>query len=82
MRKLFFYHEEQKLGFGLHGSESRCSISSKRVVLLLNGKKRGRKRLGAIFKSIGKFVLKVIDLVLLFGPLFELTLIIAKWLGW
>ena len=82
MRKLLFYHEELKLCFKLPGSKSRCSISSRRVVLLLNGKKRGRKRLGAIFKSIGKVVLKVIDLVLLFGPLFELTLIIAKWLGW
>ena len=82
MRRFIFYHEEQRLGFRLLGSESRCSISSRRVVLLFNGKKRGRKRLGVIFKSIGKFVLKVIDLVLLFGPLFELTLIIVKWLGW
>ena len=82
MLKIFFYQEEQKLGFGLPGFKSRCSISIRKVVLLINGKKRGRKRLGVIFKSIGKFILKVIDLFLLFGPLVELTLLIAKWLGW
>lgn len=82
MCKIIFYQEEQKQGFRLPGSKSRCSISSKRFVLLIYGKKRGRKRLGTIFKSIGKIILKVIDLFLLFGPLVELTLLIAKWLDW
>ena len=62
MLKIKFYHEKQKQGFGLLGSESRCSITRWKVVLLNNGKKRGRKRLVAIFKSICnvcKFVVKI-----------------------
>ena len=37
MRRFIFYHEEQRQGFWFLGSKSRCSISSRRVVLLNNG---------------------------------------------
>lgn len=47
-------------GTWLSGSKSHCSISSKEVVLLNDGKKRRHFKIGAIFKSIGKMLLKVL----------------------
>jgi hypothetical protein len=82
MRRFIFYHEEQRLGFRLLGSESRCSISSRRVVLLNNGKKKGRKRFGAIFKSLWKTFRKCVELVLALGFIAKLALLILSWLGW
>ena len=82
MRKKIVYHEEQKLGFEFHGSKSRCSISSKRFVLLDNGKKKGRKRLGTIFKSLGKWVLKIMDFILILGTIIEFALLIKNYFGW
>lgn len=82
MRKFIFYHEEQRLGFRLLGSESRCSISSRRVVLLNNGKKKGRKRFGAIFKSLWKTFRKCVELVLALGFIAKLALLVLSWLGW
>lgn len=78
MKKIIFYHEELKLGFRLPGSKSRCSISSRSVVLLNDGKKRGPKRPGQIFKSIGKVLLKVIEIFLAIGTLAELMLFILN----
>jgi hypothetical protein len=82
MRRFIFYHEEQRLGFRLLGSGSRCSISSRRVVLLNNGKKKGRKRFGAIFKSLWKTFRKCVELVLALGFIAKLALLILSWLGW
>ena len=78
MRKFIFYHEEQRQGFWLLGSKSRCSISSRRVVLLINGKKRDRKRLGAIFKSIGKLLKAITKVIIALGTIAELTLLILN----
>ena len=78
MRKLIF-HEMRVQGTWLSGSKSHCSISSREVVLLNDGKKRRHSKIGAIFKRIGKFVLKVI---LSLGAISELTLFILKCLGW
>ena len=78
MRKKIIYHEEQKLGFELHGSRSRCSISNRRFVLLDNGKKKGRKRLGSIFKSIGKVLRMVVKVIIAIGAIAELVLFILK----
>lgn len=82
MRKFIFYHEEQRLSFRLLGSKSRCSISSRRVVLLNNGKKKGRKRLGPIFKSLWKTFRKCVEFVLALGFIAKLALFILNWLGW
>ncbi len=82
MRKFIFYHEEQRLGFRLLGSESRCSISSRRVVLLNNGKKRGRRRIGPIFKSFWKMFRKCVEFILALGFIAKLALLVLSWLGW
>jgi hypothetical protein len=74
--------ETRVQGTWLSGSKSRCSISSRKVVLLNDGKKRSRRRLGAIFKSIVKVALKTIDVIIALGALAELVLLILGWLGW
>lgn len=81
MRKIIF-HEMRVQGTWLSGSKSRCSISSREVVLLNDGKKRSRKRLGTIFKSIGKWVLKIMEFILALGTIVEFALFIKNWLGW
>ena len=82
MRRFIFYHEEQRQGFWFLGSKSRCSISSRRVVLLNNGKKRGRKRLGPIFKGLWKMFRKCVAFILALGFIAKLALLILSWLGW
>lgn len=82
MKKIIFYHEELKLGFRLPGSKSRCSISSRSIVLLNDGKKKCRKRLGAIFKSIGKWVLRLMDFILALSTIIGFTLLVKNYLGW
>lgn len=74
MRRFIVYHEEKKQGFGLLGSESRCSITSWKFVLLNDGKKRSRKRLDAIFKSVCKVSKWMIKFVIALGALAELAL--------
>ena len=78
MKKVYFYHEEQKLGFELQGSKSRCSISNRSFVLLYDGKRRGRKRLGKIFKSIGKVLKTIAKVIIALGTIAELTLFILN----
>ena len=70
------------LGIWLSISRNRCSISSLEVVLIQSGKKTRRRRLGAIFKSIGKVLLKAIELIVALSPFVELILVIKNWLGW
>lgn len=79
MQKLIFYQEEQKLGFELHGSKSRCFISNRNFVLLNDGKKKGRKRLGKIFKSIGKVLKTIAEVIIALGTIAELTLFILNY---
>lgn len=81
MKKIIF-HETQVQGTWLSGSKSRCSISSREVVLLNDGKKRSRRKLGAIFKSIGKVALKVVEVILALATLAEFISLIMNWLGW
>lgn len=82
MKKVLFYHEEQKLGFDLQGSKSRCFISSKCFVLLNDGKKNRRRRLGAIFKSIGKCVLRIMDFILALSTIIGFALLVMNYFGW
>ena len=69
-------------GTWLSGSKSRCSISSKEVVLLKGDKKSKPKRPGSFFKSIGKVLIKIVEVILALGTIAELALVILKWLGW
>ena len=73
MRKIIF-HEMRVQGTWLSGSKSRCSISSREVVLLNDGKKRSRKRLDVIFKSVCKVSKWMIKFVIALGALAELAL--------
>ena len=75
-------HETRVQGTWLSGSKSRCSISSRDVVLSNNGKKRSRRRLGAIFKSIGKVILEIIKIIVAVGAIAKLALIVIDRLGW
>ena len=74
--------EKRVQGTWLSGSKSRCSISSRERVLLIDGKKRRRSKIGAIFKRVGKVLLKTIEVVIALSPFVELALIILNWLGW
>ena len=78
MRKIFFYHEEHKLDFKLHGSKSRCSISNRSILLLNDGEKKGRKRLGLVFKSFCKVLKTVVKFIIAIGAIAELALFILK----
>ena len=66
----------------LSGSKSRCSISSSERVLLIDGKKRRRSKIGAIFKKIWKGILIVIELVLALDSLLDFASVILNWLAW
>lgn len=74
--------EKRVQGTWLSGSKSRCSISSRERVLFIDGKKRRRSKIGAIFKRVGKVLLKTIEIVVALSPFVELALIILNWLGW
>lgn len=81
MRKIIF-RETRVQGTWLSGSKSRCSISSTEKVLLIDGKKRSRKRLGAIFKSIGKVLKTVAKVIIAIGAIAELALAIKNLFVW
>ena len=78
MRKFINFHEEHKLDFKLRGSKSRCSISNRSIVLLNDGKKNGRKRLGIFFKSFCKVLKTVAKVIIAIGAIAELVLFILK----
>ena len=80
--KKIIYCEKRVRRTWLSGSKSRCSISSRKVVLLNDGKKRSRKRLGAIFRKIGKVVLGIIEVILALGTLADFALFIWNRYGW
>lgn len=63
-------------------SWNRCSISSLMVVLLQGEKKRGRRRLGTIFKSYGKGLLKTVEVIVALSTFVELALKIMNWINW
>lgn len=78
----FKFHEMRVQGTWLSGSKGRWSYTSREVVLLNNGKKRGRRRLGTFFKSIGKVVKSVIDFVLALGNISKLALFFMNKFNW
>ncbi len=80
--KKIIYREKRVQRTRLSGSKSRCSISSRKTVLLNDGKKRSRTRLGTIFRRIGKVVLTIIEVILALGTLADLTLFIWNRYGW
>ena len=81
MKKNIF-HEERVQGTWLLGSKSRCSISSRRVVLYNYCKVRKPLKIGALLKKIGCFCLKVFGLIRAFGKIAELATFIINRLGW
>ena len=81
MRK-FIFHETRVQGTWRSGSKSHCSISSREVVLLNDGKKRRHSKIGAIFKSIGKQLLKLL-IAIASGVIVEILVsFIMTFLGW
>ena len=64
-----FYRETRVQGAWRSGSESRCSISSTEKVVEVEERKRKRLKIGAIFKSIGKWLPKVADVIIAIGSI-------------
>ncbi len=69
-------------GVRLSISRNRCSITRWKLVLFNNVKKRRRSKIGAIFKRIGKVLLKTIEFVVALSPFVKLALVFLNWLGW
>lgn len=65
----FIIRETRVQGTWLSGSKSRCSISSTEKVVEVEEKKRKRLKIGAIFKSIGKWLPKVADVIIAIGSI-------------
>lgn len=63
------FRETRVQGTWRLGSESRCSISSTEKVVELEEKKRKRLKIGAIFKSVGKGLPKVADVIVAIGSI-------------
>lgn len=68
MKKIIF-RETQVQGTWRSGSKSRCSISSTEKVVEVEDKKRNRLKIGAIFKSVGKWLPKVVDVIVAVGSI-------------
>jgi len=68
MRKII-YRETRVQGTWRSGSENRCSISSTEKVVEIEEKKRAHLKIGAIFKSIGKWLPKVADVIIAIGSI-------------
>ena len=66
----------------LSGSKSRCSISSSERVLLIDGKKRRRSKIGAIFKKIWKGIIIMVEIVLALDSLLDFASVFMNWLAW
>ncbi len=64
-----FYRETRVQGTWRSGSESRCSISNTEKVVEVEERKRKRLKIGAIFKSIGKWLPKVADVIIAIGSI-------------
>lgn len=68
MSKIIF-RETRVQGTWRSGSESRCSISSTEKVVEIEEKKRKRLKIGAIFKSICKWMVKATDVIVAIGSI-------------
>lgn len=68
MSKIIF-RETRVQGTWRSGSESRCSISSTEKVVEIEEKKRKRLKIGAIFNSIGKWMVKATDVIVAIGSI-------------
>ncbi len=74
----FIIRETRVQGTWLSGSKSRCSISSTGKVVEIEEKKRKRLKIGAIFKRIGKWIVKASAVIVAIGSIARLiTLIIS-----
>lgn len=64
------------------GSESRCFISRKTVVLLNDGKWKRRKIIRRFFEIVWKVLKTSVDIILALGSISELAIIFKAWFGW
>lgn len=74
--------ERRVQGTWLSGSKSRCSISSTERVLLIDGKKKTRPKIGAFFEKIWKSVHSIVNIVTTLDNIKDFALILMTWLGW
>ena len=81
MRNFIFHSKRVQGAWHRIGSKSRCSYISVEEVLLFDGKKRKRLKLGALFKKIGKWALKVIKIILALGAISDFVSLILSLLG-
>ena len=81
MRNFIFRKSQVKISW-LSGSKSRCSISSSERVLLIDGKKRRRSKIGAIFKKIWRGIIIMVEIVLALDSLLDFASVIMNWLAW
>lgn len=78
----FIFHETRVQGTWFSGSKSHCSISSREVVLLNDGKKKRHSKIGAIFKNIGRLLFKLF-IAVSSGLIVEILVsFIRAFLGW
>lgn len=80
--RIIIFRETRVQTTWLSGSKSRCSISSSEKVLLIDGKKRRRSKIGAIFKKIWRGVLTLVEIVLALDSLLDFVSVILNWLTW
>ena len=74
----FIVRETRVQGTWRSGSESRCSISSTEKVVEIEEKKRKRLKIGVIFKSIGKWLVKASDIIVAIGSIAGLITLILN----
>lgn len=84
MKKIIIIRVVRVLGIRHHrGSESRCSISSRGIVLLNDGKKSNRRRLGGFFKKLGKWLFYIIMVIInAFEKITDFVSFILDFLNW
>lgn len=80
--KRFVFRKTKIRGIWSSGSKSRCSISSTERVLLIDGKKKTRPKIGAFFEKIWTSVLSIVNIVTTLDTFKDFALIIMTWLGW
>ena len=81
MRKIIL-HQVRVQGTHHSGSESRCFISRKTVVLLSDGKWRRRKLIRRFFEIVWKVIKTSVEIILALGSISEFAIIFKSWLGW
>ena len=80
--RIKYFHEMRVQGTWLSGSKSRCSISRKERVLLIDDKKKTHPKIGAIFKKIWEIVKTVMEVILATATLIEFVSLLLNSTIW